>query len=65
MVIPGNSATLPSRCRVRVWFGDHPIADYCAEPALAERYAAAMGRRFPSLHVTNEPIAAPAQPQQS
>jgi hypothetical protein len=55
------SATNPSpRCRVRLWFGDHPIADYRAEPALAARYAAAMARRFPSLQVTNEQITTPA-----
>ena len=33
------------RRRVRVWFGEHVIADYCAEPLLAERYAKAMARR--------------------
>lgn len=44
------------RRRVRVWFGEHVIADYCAEPALAERYAEAMSRRFAGLRVTNEPL---------
>lgn len=44
------------RRRVRVWFGDHVIADYCAEPALAARYAAAMERRFAGLRVTNDPV---------
>lgn len=52
------------RGRIRVWFGNHPIADYCAEAAMAARYAAAMGRRFPSLNITNEPISEPAEPQQ-
>ncbi|MGC4938026.1 hypothetical protein [Kribbella sp. DT2] len=42
--------------RVRVWFGDHVIADYCAEAALAERYAEAMERRFAGLQVTNEVV---------
>jgi hypothetical protein len=42
--------------RVRVWFGDHVIADYRAEPALAERYAAAMSRRFAGLRVTNDQV---------
>jgi len=37
------------RRRVRVWFGEHVIADYNAEPALAERYADAMSRRFAGL----------------
>ena len=47
----------PQRCRVRVWFGDHVVADYSAETELAERYAAAMSRRFAGLKVTSEPIA--------
>src|SRR6266516_3206912 len=34
------------RRRVRVWFGSHVLADYRAEAELAERYAAAMSRRF-------------------
>jgi hypothetical protein len=46
----------PKRSRVRVWFGDHIIADYRAEAELADRYAAAMSRRFAGLRVTNEPI---------
>lgn len=45
-----------SRKRVRVWFGVHVIASYVAEDALAERYAAAMQRRFAGLKVTVEPI---------
>jgi hypothetical protein len=48
------------RRRVRVWFGEHMIADYRAEPALAARYAAAMSRRFAGLRVTNDPIAPPS-----
>ncbi|ONI74446.1 hypothetical protein BWI15_14155 [Kribbella sp. ALI-6-A] len=44
------------RSRVRVWFGEHVIADYCAETLLAERYAQAMARRFAGLRVTNEPL---------
>jgi hypothetical protein len=44
------------RRRVRVWFGEHVIADYNAEPALAERYADAMSRRFAGLRVTNDPM---------
>ena len=38
--------------RVRVWFGEHAIADYQAIPELAESYAAAMSRRFSGLRVT-------------
>jgi hypothetical protein len=41
---------------VRVWFGEHVIADYRAEPDLAERYAHAMSRRFAGLRVTNDPL---------
>jgi hypothetical protein len=44
------------RRRVRVWFGDHVVADYRAEAELAERYAAALSRRFAGLRVTSEPI---------
>jgi hypothetical protein len=39
---------------VRVWFGDHVIADYAAEADIADRYAAAMTRRFFGLKVTND-----------
>lgn len=46
----------PIRRRVRVWFGDHVVADYQAEAALADRYAAAMSRRFAGLRVTSDPI---------
>ncbi|WP_405060272.1 hypothetical protein OG474_01160 [Kribbella sp. NBC_01505] len=41
---------------MRVWFGDHVVADYSAEAELAERYAEAMSRRFAGLKVTSEPI---------
>lgn len=46
--------------RVRVWFGKHPIADYCADEELALRYEAAMNRRFAGLRVTNDPV--PGEP---
>jgi hypothetical protein len=46
---------------VRVWFGEHVIADYRAEPALAERYAQAMSRRFAGLKVTNDLLTPPQQ----
>ena len=46
----------PQRRRVRVWFGDHVVADYRAEAELADRYAAAMSRRFAGLRVTSEPV---------
>lgn len=47
---------LPKRRRVRVWFGDHVVADYRAEADLACRYAEAMSRRFAGLRVTSDPI---------
>lgn len=46
---------------MKVWFGQHIIAQYIAEPTLAERYADAMSRRFAGLKVTNDrvPLSAP------
>lgn len=41
--------------RVCVWFGTHKIVEHIGEPAYAARFEAAMGRRFASLRVTNEP----------
>ncbi|MEV0787747.1 hypothetical protein [Kribbella sp. NPDC050459] len=51
-----DGAVRVERRRVRVWFGDHVVADYRAEAELAERYAAAMSRRFAGLRVTSDPI---------
>ncbi len=42
--------------RVQALFGRNVIACYVAEPALADRYEAAMRRRFPVCRVTNEPV---------
>ncbi|ONI79100.1 hypothetical protein BWI15_00195 [Kribbella sp. ALI-6-A] len=50
---PGDTDT---KLRVRVWFGDHPIADYTAAPEAAQRYAESMGRRFASCRVSCVPI---------
>jgi len=47
------------RC-VKVWFGEHVIAEYTAEPETAMRYQAAMTRRFASLRVTIEPAVSDA-----
>lgn len=44
------------RRRVRVWFGEHAIADQTFEAALAARYEQAMRRRFAGLRVTNDPL---------
>lgn len=51
-------ASAPAERRVRVWFGEHVIADYTAEPADALRYQAGMTRRFASLRITIEPVTA-------
>lgn len=59
MTIP---ITLDGRRTVRVWFGQHVIGRYTAEPALAERYQQAMRRRFAGLPVTNDPVGTPATP---
>lgn len=40
------------RRHVKVWFGEHVIAQYVADPEHAERYAEAMGRRFAGLKIT-------------
>lgn len=50
----------PTDRRVRVWFGEHVIADYTAEPAEAIRYQACMTRRFVSLRITIESVPAAA-----
>jgi hypothetical protein len=42
--------------RVRVWFGQHVIADYRACRELAEPYAHSMSRRFAGLRVTSEVV---------
>lgn len=55
----------PAARRVRVWFGEHVIADYTAEPALAMKYQAGMTRRFASLRVTIEPATAAVRPSAS
>lgn len=59
------AAPQPTARRVRVWFGEHIIADYTAEPALAVKYQAGMTRRFASLRVTIEPTTAAVTPSAS
>lgn len=49
------------RRRVRVWFGEHVIAQYVAEAPLAARYEQAMRRRFAGLKVTND-LLGPLEP---
>lgn len=41
---------------IRVWFGEHVLADYAAEPAVAGRYARMMEQRFMGLQVTSDPL---------
>ena len=45
------AASAPHRRRVRVMFGQHVMATYTAEADLADRYAAAMQRRFFGLNI--------------
>ena len=51
-----------SRCRVRLWFGPHQIADYLGDQPGAARYEAAMRRRFPGLEITNDPLSISSVP---
>jgi hypothetical protein len=44
--------TQDKRRTVRMWFGDHIVAEYVAEPPLATRYERAMRRRFAGVRVT-------------
>jgi hypothetical protein len=59
----GPVVPVVQRRHIRVWFGEHVVADYRAEAELAERYAAAMSRRFAGLRVTNDPIHDPRTDQ--
>lgn len=61
----GSDRPATEHQRVRVWFGRHVIADYSARCDLAQRYAAAMRRRFAGLEITIDPIASdPARPSE-
>ena len=62
---PENGPADGRRQRVRVWFGAHVIAELIAVPAAADRYAAAMDRRFGGLRITNDPIPGPTQESSS
>jgi hypothetical protein len=44
------------RRMVRVWFGEHVIAQKVAEAPYAARYEQAMRRRFACCRVTNHPV---------
>jgi hypothetical protein len=44
------------RRRVRIWLGDHLIAEYVAEPDRASRYQRVMTPKFTGLSITVEPI---------
>jgi hypothetical protein len=46
-----------------MWFGQYQIADFIGEPAAADRYEAAMRRRFPGLEITNDPLPLPRPPE--
>lgn len=47
------------RC-VRIWLGDHLIAEYVAEPDRASRYQSVMAPKFTGLRITIDP--APSGP---
>jgi predicted transcriptional regulator len=51
------STTTLERRRVRVWFGQHAIADQTKEAKEAAAYEEGMRRRFKGLRVTSEPVA--------
>lgn len=52
-----DTLTRPApKLRVRVWFGEHTIADQTFEAEMALRYAAAMERRFPGLKVSKDRV---------
>lgn len=53
---PAQASAESSRCRVRVWFGEQVLCQYSAPRPQAERYAAAMRRRFLGLRVTVEAV---------
>lgn len=40
------------KVRVRIWFGQHLVAEYAASPTAANGYSAAMRERFSGLTVT-------------
>ena len=56
-----EGSTPPCRT-VRVWFGQHVIAELTAPAPAASRYEAAMDRRFFGLAITNEPAPGPPRP---
>lgn len=53
-----NATTDTGQQWIRVWFGEHVLADYAAEPAVADRYAEAMAQRFMGLRITSDPLPA-------
>jgi hypothetical protein len=48
--MPSTESDTPQQ--VRIWFGDHLVVEYAAEPERAHQYAEAMRRRFAGLRVT-------------
>jgi hypothetical protein len=44
---------------VRIWLGDHLIAEYVAEPDKASRYQRVMTPKFTGLRITVDSAAAP------
>lgn len=53
------------RRHVKLWFGKHVIGEYIGEPDQAERYAAAMDRRFAGLHITTDIVPPGVTPERA
>lgn len=49
-------STTIERHWVRVWFGEHVIAQYSGDREHAEHYVRGMTRRFPGLKITDEVV---------
>jgi hypothetical protein len=56
LIEPEGRAVTAGGVEWQVWFGECAISDFTRDTEQANRYAAAMERRFPSLRVTNEPL---------
>lgn len=55
-VMTAQSTPPQRQRRVRVWFGEHAIAEYVGLEPNAARYAQAMSRRFASLRIASEVV---------
>lgn len=53
------------RRHVKLWFGSHVIGEYVGTPKAAERYAAAMDKRFAGLRITNDLVPPGTTPERA